>query len=762
MAIDRDTALKKAEKFLRQGRLDQAIGEYLKVIEEQPRDWSTINAVGDLLVRSGQLESGIGHFTRIADHFFEEGFLPRAAAVYKKILKLKPDEEHAALRAAEISEKQGLLADAKATLALVAERRVRRGDRRGAAEIHLKLGSLDPADVPSGVAAAKAAAELGDVEGAVQRLLRLAAECQKRNKPAESLQTLDEAAKIDPENREVRSALFARFMESGDLERATGCASAPQDFKDIAAEYHARGRGEEALQVLEWALEQDRDDIETRRQLVRSYIGRSDLERARALLTPDLSDPELLLSLAEIELRLGHLAEGRDVASQALQRDPARRDELVLLGCRLCEGDGEAGFQCIDVATDAAVGDNDWPAAASALHEYVTRVSGHIPALMKLVEVCVDGGLEATMYSAQAQLADAYLKAGRANEARVIAEDLVAREPWEPANIERFRSALVLLGEPDPDSVIADRLSGDSPFTSTDITLDFSFKELAEPAPAQRPSGPSIDLENIIGAETRPADGDGTDTIEIDLSETFGAFADGQPEVESPEAVPAALAGLERVFEGFREEAVRTGAEGAAHQYRAAISMRDAGDAAGAIRTLEQVARAPRYRFKAAVELARIHRDRDEIPEAIEWFERAAEFAPAATDESRDLLYDSGGPAGRRRRDREGPGGLPRIAGRFAGLPRRRPPGRKAVAEELTPLLLTRILLVAYFIEVGVLLVFVPWSAFWERNYFAHLVPGLAPVLGNLFVRGAVSGLGVVNVVAGVAELFSLFSSRRR
>ena len=32
----------------------------------------------------------------------------------------------------------------------------------------------------------------------------------------------------------------------------------------------------------------------------------------------------------------------------------------------------------------------------------------------------------------------------------------------------------------------------------------------------------------------------------------------------------------------------------------------------------------------------------------------------------------------------------------------------------------------------------------------------------NDFVRGAVSGLGIVNVVAGVAELFSLFSSRRR
>jgi tetratricopeptide (TPR) repeat protein len=655
VAIDRDATLKKAEKFLRQGRLDQAIGEYLKVIQEQPRDWSTINAVGDLLVRAGQLESGIEHYTRIADHFFEEGFLPRAAAVYKKILKLKPDEEHAALRGAEISECQGLMADAKAALLHVAERRLRRGDKRGAAEIHLKLGALDPADLVSGVAAAKAAAELGDIPGAVQRLLQLAAECQKKNKAAESLQALDEAARIDPENREVRGELFARFMEAGDLERATGYAASSTDFKTIASEYYARGRGEEALQVLQWALEQDQDDIETRRQLVRSYIGRGDLDKASALLDGELADPELLLSLAEIELRTGRHAEGRELASRVVLRDPSRREELVLLGCRLCDSDGEAAFQCIDVATDAAVGDNDWPAAASALHEYVTRVPGHIPALMKLVEVCVDGGLEATMYSAQAQLADAYLKADRGNEARVIAEDLVAREPWEPANIERFRSALVMLGEPDPDSVIADRLSGDSPFTSTDLTLDFSFKELAEPVEPPKPAGGgavdddgvyrpgpvSIDLENILGEAAKPTDSDTPDTIEINLDETFGEFAEGE-DAAAPEAVPAALAGLERVFEGFREEAVRHGAQGAAHQYRAALGLREGGDVEGAIRTLEQVVRSPRYRFKAAAELARIHRDLGRIPESIEWFERAAESAPAATDESRDLLYDLG------------------------------------------------------------------------------------------------------------------------
>ena len=68
------------------------------------------------------------------------------------------------------------------------------------------------------------------------------------------------------------------------------------------------------------------------------------------------------------------------------------------------------------------------------------------------------------MYEAQELLTDAYLAAGQAAEARVIAEDLVAREPWERAHIDRFRRALVMLRVSDPDSVIAERLSGQAPF----------------------------------------------------------------------------------------------------------------------------------------------------------------------------------------------------------------------------------------------------------------------------------------------------------
>ena len=74
---------------------------------------------------------------------------------------------------------------------------------------------------------------------------------------------------------------------------------------------------------------------------------------------------------------------------------------------------------------------------------------------------------------------------------------------------------------------------------------------------------------------------------------------------------------------------------------------------------------------------------------------------------------------------------------------------------------MTQLLLVALFLEVGFVLLVVPWSPFWERNYFAQLYPSLQAFMANNFVRGAVSGIGVINIVAGLVDLVSLIVSRR-
>ena len=123
MRIDREATLKKAEKLLRQGRLDGAIDEYLRLVEDYPRDWNAINALGDLYVRAGDADRAVAQFTRVADHLFGEGFLAKAGALYKKALKVRSDDEQTLSQLGEIAARQGLLADAKMHLRQLAERR---------------------------------------------------------------------------------------------------------------------------------------------------------------------------------------------------------------------------------------------------------------------------------------------------------------------------------------------------------------------------------------------------------------------------------------------------------------------------------------------------------------------------------------------------------------------------------------------------------------------------------------------------------------
>ena len=56
----------------------------------------------------------------------------------------------------------------------------------------------------------------------------------------------------------------------------------------------------------------------------------------------------------------------------------------------------------------------------------------------------------------------------------------------------------------------------------------------------------------------------------------------------------------------------------------------------------------------------------------------------------------------------------------------------------------------------------VPWSPFWEHNLFLRSVSWIADTAQSGYARGAVSGVGVLLVLAGLVELATLLASRRR
>ena len=553
MPIDRDDTLKKAEKLVRQGKIDGAIAEYLRVVEDQPRDWTTANTLGDLYVRAGQPEQAAAQYARIAEHFMTEGFYPKASAIYKKLLKLTPNDEGAQLNVAELSQKQGLLADAKAQLNAIEVRRRGRGDRAGAAEIVVRRGAIDPADFDARITGARTLVELGRADEAAAWFRSIHDDLLEKDRPREALDALRQSVELNPDDREGRAALAKAALGAGDAEAA-------------------------------------------RRFLDRQTAG---------------TDPSLQLALVELELKAGRPDDARELLPGLLQGDRDQRQRVVDVAWSLAGSHPEAAFVIVELAADAAVAQSEFSEAAGTLKEFVTRIPRQIPALLKLVEVCVDGGFEAAMYETQAELADAYLATGQPAEARLIAEDLVAREPWEQAHIDRFRRALVMLKVSDPDSLIAVRLSGQEPFIATDVFARNSPAE-PEPAPAAEENvAPLLESSPAVRAETGEAP-DGHDLL---------AAISSQPEPASAPEAPADQQAAQLAL-------ARTYLE---------MNMPDE-----ALAPLKAACEAIRFRFEAASLLGRLYQQRGETPEAIEWLERAAEAPAPSEDEGHALLYELG------------------------------------------------------------------------------------------------------------------------
>jgi tetratricopeptide (TPR) repeat protein len=579
LALDREDTLKKADKLLRQGRLDAAIAEYVRVVEDQPRDWTTANTLGDLYVRAKQSDKAVAQYARIARHFFEDGFYPKAAALYKKILKITPDDEESQLQLADLSARQGLLADAKAYYQAVAARRRARNDRRGADEIVVRLGTVDPGDIEARTAAARLVADNGDQKGAAALLRALHADLAEKGREHEALVALGEAVRLDPLDAEGRGLLAKAALAAGDIQGARG-------------------------------------------YLDRKAAG---------------EDPSLLRALVDLELRAGQLQDARELLRNLLTLNNALRHDLTAEGwALLSDALPDAAFVCIDAAIDAAVAVREFEEAASTLQEFIARRSAYVPALLKLVEVCVDGGLESTMYDAQAQLADAHLAAGQGADARMIAEDLVAREPWERAHIDRFRRALVMLRVSEPDMVIAERLSGQSPFLATDH-FSAPASSAGAAAASELPESPSGE---VLPSGAAPSSGTQAqvqrDLGEIDLS---GALGDSDESRSVPIAAPPSL---DSVFKGLRKDAGRDGADQSVQHMKLARTYIELGMIDEASASLETAARSPRQRFEAAAMLGRLYREHGDLAHAIEWFERAAEAHATGVDDSRALLYDFG------------------------------------------------------------------------------------------------------------------------
>jgi tetratricopeptide (TPR) repeat protein len=602
--IDRQAILRQAERLKGEGRLDLAIAEYVRLIEDQPRDWNTVNALGDLYLRAGDPDRAVGQFVLIADHLFGEGFFPKAAAVYKKALKTRPDHEHTLLRLAEIAAAQELLADARAYLRKLWELRSERGDDPGAAECLIRLAELPEADAETTLTGARAARVLGETARAATLFRAAADDLQKAGRAAAALDALAQVVALDP------------------------------------------------------------DDVQLRRRLAGQYIAAGQIENAGRLLDAETAglDPDLLLMLASIESARRDDDAARSTLTRFIGVAPDRSSDVLRLAGELGRGgEPDRAFACSEVVVDDAILRGDWDRAIDVLQSFLVH-GEYVPALSKLGQIAGDAGHDDLVMEARERLVDAYLEGGRGGEAQAVAEALLAGAPDSTVHAERLRRAFELAGINDPDEAVrrvrerfkpadapvpsvADeaRVVDDvEPQSADDVTPLLSFDVIAELSEVSTEVLPDASDTAFEILDETPA---GLDEAEVALELNAAPSTDSREGSSGDVDLSAAIAMLGAPS---RPPAPATGPSAipsvadAAGLFERGQQRLDKGQVREGLADLEEAARVPTFRFQAASRLGREYAARGPAPVAIEWLERAASVPAPSRAASLAVLYELG------------------------------------------------------------------------------------------------------------------------
>jgi tetratricopeptide (TPR) repeat protein len=211
MAYNKSKLIANAQKLLHQGKIAQAIQEYVQILKQEPKDQATLMTLGDLYVRQGDTFQALEYFERLAQIYLADGFVTKAIAIYKKISKLAPEETHPIEKLAELYVQQGVLSEARPIYLQLAELHQRAGRQPQAAALLRKLLEAEPDNLRVLTRLAELAQAMNQPSEAAAAFRNAAEQLHNGGNHAEAIKYADRVLKIDPKDAHVH-VIKARAM----------------------------------------------------------------------------------------------------------------------------------------------------------------------------------------------------------------------------------------------------------------------------------------------------------------------------------------------------------------------------------------------------------------------------------------------------------------------------------------------------------------------------------------------------------------------
>jgi len=377
MAYNKAKFVANAQKLLHQGKIAQAIQEYVQILKQEPKDQATLMTVGDLYVRQGDTFQALEYFERLAQIYLADGFVTKAIAIYKKIAKLAPEETRPVEKLAELYVQQGVLSEAR--------------------PIYLQLAELH----------------------------------QRAGRQAQASALLRKLLEAEPDNLRVLSRVAELALSMNQP------ADAAAAFRTAAERLYEQGNHAEAIKYADRVIKIEANDKQVLVIKARSLTAMGQHGPAASLLAslPNLEEGEDAAELlVHLYLQQEQLKEATDLASRIFARNAAKFAPLRQVSAKLLAGEkADAALPLVDSIRTPMIEKGEHEALGELLTAGVQRFPHLVEPHQWLVDLYKHTSDSFRLPDALASLARVCEAAGKQDQALAVYEEMLDRDPENEA-----------------------------------------------------------------------------------------------------------------------------------------------------------------------------------------------------------------------------------------------------------------------------------------------------------------------------------------
>lgn len=376
--------MRNAERFLSQGKIRGAINEYQRVVENDPRDYSTLNILGDLYAKNRDTQEAVGCFTQVAEHYNAQGFSHKAIAVYNKISRIEPGSIEVSAKLAELYQSKGSVAEARVHYTTLAEH------------------------------------------------------YQKKGQKIEALAIWKQIAELDPNNTEIYLKIAETCWQEEQFEEAA------RAFTEAGLRFLKHAKFESALAAFSRAIEIKKDDLRALKGMVKAQIGLGCADEAAAKLEEVLQEQphhrDVLYLLVDCYLDIDNPPQAETAIIKLVAQEPANYPKFLdLVRLYLKHGDADAAARILSMSAEHLLAGGQSEEFFDWTNEILARNPEQIDALRLLVRFYGWSRDEAALKESLERMAEAARLNDQPQDEHHALSQLVILAPHEAENVRRLQ-----------------------------------------------------------------------------------------------------------------------------------------------------------------------------------------------------------------------------------------------------------------------------------------------------------------------------------